>query len=148
MIIFGLAGVIELTQQKDWYNVENLTIFLKNNNIDRIYTEYHLKWQLLFDSNESIVASCIGLCPCRGKSYPLYDEVVDKEINLSRSGLVFNKNSTYERKLKDFLSKEKISFEVKEIQTNQYTRVVFYNLSEKIKPKDFIDRCKYSDYYE
>jgi 4-amino-4-deoxy-L-arabinose transferase-like glycosyltransferase len=111
--------------------------FLNQINAKHVYAAYFEKWRIMFESNEKIIASCQDLCPC-GYRYPAYE----KEVNDSSDFVyVLNKGSRIENSLREYLQKNLIRHDKKEINN----KVIFYSLSKKIRPNEFLKSCSYSD---
>jgi len=111
--------------------------FLDENKIKYVYTTFFIKWKLIFQSNEDIIASCESLCPCN-YAYPLYEEIVAQQ---NKTALILWDSSLLDGQLKNHLVEENITFNVFNINSKN----IYYNLSPNVIPSDFVQHCKYSD---
>ena len=132
--IISYISIINLGNKEDESNIIN---FLNENEIKYAYTTYFIKWKMTFQSDENIIASCDGLCPCNYR-YPLYEEIVSKQDKIA---IILWDNSLLNAKLKDYIYEKNIIFNTFSING----KTAYYNFSEKVIPSDFIQNCKYGD---
>lgn len=132
--IISYISIIDSGNKDDESNIIN---FLNENEINYVYTTYFIKWKLLFQSNEDIIASCRGLCPC-GYRYPLYEEVVSKQ---DKTAIILWNDSLLNAKLRDYLHEKNIIFSNFGINS----KTIYYTFSERVLPSDFIHDCKFGD---
>jgi len=101
------------------------------NNVIYVYAEYWIKWPIIFESNEQIIASCDHMCYCLGEGrksrYPKYEEIVNNSKNF---GYVVREKSEYSRRFKEYLSMNNVSYNSERIGNF----FVYYSLSKEIRP--------------
>ncbi len=118
-------------------DVSEIVDFLEEKNISYLYTTFFIKWRLIMESDEHIIASCDGLCPCVHR-YPLYEEIVSKQ---TKTPIILRDGSLLNDKLKDYLYEHKIIFNTLSIDNKS----IYYHFSEEIVPSDFVSNCKFLD---
>lgn len=106
--------------------------FLKKEDINNVYTTYFLKWRIIFESNEDIIASCNYLCPCRYRYAP-YEEDVEKADNFA---YVFHNSSVFNKIFKEAFDRYNSTYKIKKIDD----KIVFYGFSKPLRP-NFIKKC-------
>ncbi len=99
--------------------------FLNENNIRYIYTTYFLKWRIIFESDEKIIASHRHHGTLH--RYPLYEEIVERAENFA---YVFHIQDPSGKFLEDYLKENDVQYE-KEVIDGV---AVYYNLSEEVRP--------------
>jgi hypothetical protein len=77
-------------------SLDQILQFLRASQIERVICTSHLKWQLIFESNERVIASSAGLIPGDTR-YPAYDYAVR---SAPRVALVFHKACDFNRRLR------------------------------------------------
>ena len=141
LLIMGISDTVGL-HQKDYvidgiiktkYDTSSKIIdFLKINDINYVYTTYFLKWRLIFESDEEIIASCNHLCPC-GYRYIPYEEAVKNSENFV---YVFHNTSVFNKIFKDAFDRYNSTYKIKKIDD----KIIFYELSKPVRPV-FIKKC-------
>ena len=115
----------------------NIISFLNNIDVTHFYSTYFIKWRIIFQTKESIIGSCENLCPCVYR-YPPYEEEVKNSASFV---YILNKDSKIEMSLRTYLKDNDINYNIEEINT----KLIFYNISTKIRPHEFINECSYFD---
>ncbi len=143
-------GITGITGKQDFwesYPLPETVSRLKQKGIKYVYTDYFLKWQILFESGEEVLASCEGMpffyfsdfdgvsdSRVYGSPYRLYDNIVDKAVreNISYAYLFrLDPRLPYYRRLKDYLSS---SGEEYRIETVGKELVLFYGFQRPVTP--------------
>jgi len=99
--------------------------FLNDQDIRYIYTSYFLKWRIIFESNEAIVASHKhhGIL----HRYPLYERIVERAENFA---YVFHLQDPSREFLENYLKENSIDYK-KEIIDGV---AIYHNFSEEVRP--------------
>ncbi len=99
--------------------------FLNDQDIRYIYTSYFLKWRIIFESNEGIIASHKhhGIL----HRYPLYEKIVERAENFA---YVFHLQDPSCEFLEDYLKENDIQYEKEMIDGV----AIYYNFSEEVRP--------------
>lgn len=99
--------------------------FLNDQDIKYIYTTYFLKWRIIFESNERIIASHHHHGTLH--RYPLYEKIVERAENFA---YVFHIEDPSCKYLEEYLKENEIQYE-KEVIDGV---AVYYNFSEEVRP--------------
>ncbi|MFA5319828.1 MAG: glycosyltransferase family 39 protein [Candidatus Omnitrophota bacterium] len=145
----GVTGTFGKQDFWDASPLPEVISFMKSEGIGYVYTDYFLKWQILFESEERVIASCDGLpffyfsefngasdCRIYGNSYPVYESVTDKAVrNNAPYAYLFalNPRLPYYEFLENYLCANKIGYSRKLIGGDF---VVFYGLSRPLPPQE------------
>jgi len=128
IILFLIYGFTEFVSLKKTSNngLNELVNFLDKNDIHFVYANYYLKWGIIFNSNEKIIASCenFGICDYR---YIFYEDVVKKS---NTSNFIFIENSTFEKRFINFINKNNIQY------NKQSFNIDIYNIQLQTKYLD------------
>ena len=119
-------GIGKFSQQ-NFEGISELVDFLKFKDIRYIYAVDFIKWKVLFESKEEVIASCYYLCPCMTYNMPPYNDMVN---NAERYGYVFFNDSGYNERLINYLNKNNINYNVKEFKAVN----VYYGFSRDARP--------------
>jgi len=131
-----LIDGISLIYQPDPEEIQPILTLMKEEGIDYVYAPYFVKWRIIFESGEDIIASCKGLCPCSFR-YPLYEEIVEQNANLDSYGYAFEKYSLLNEKFALYLEEHDIFY-----QYYSFNEVdVYYRFDQFIIPGDVIESC-------
>jgi hypothetical protein len=120
-------GIGEYNKQ-NFEGIIELINFLKTKNINHIYTTDFIKWKVLFESKEEIIASCHYLCPCMTYNMPPYQEIVN---NANNPAYIFFNDSDYNLRLINYLDENNITYKIEEMKAVN----VYYNFSKPPRPK-------------
>jgi len=140
----GIAG-----KQDFWesYPLPEAISRLKEKGIEYVYTEYFLKWQILFESGEEVIASCEGMpffyfsdfegasdSRVYGSSYRLYEEVVDNAVRKGASyAYLFRLDPRlpYYGMLRNYLSAAGVEYRMETVGSEL---VLFYGFGHPVTP--------------
>jgi len=103
--------------------VPRLISFLDSQGIEYIHTTHYIKYRLIFESQERIIASSEFFHPEKNY-YPLYENMV-REARPKQTAVVLYRESKYVGFVQQFMKEKGISYKRKQIGEI----VVFYNLS-------------------
>jgi len=99
--------------------------FLDDQDIRYIYTTYFLKWRIIFESNERIIASHKHHGTLH--RYPLYERIVERAEDFA---YVFHIEDLSCKYLENYLKENGIQYEKEAIDGV----AIYYNFSEKVRP--------------
>jgi len=99
--------------------------FLNDQDIKYIYTTYFLKWRIIFESNERIIASHYHHGTLH--RYPLYERIVARAENFA---YVFHLQDPSCEFLEDYLKENSIDYKKETINGV----AIYYNFSEEVRP--------------
>jgi hypothetical protein len=110
------------------YDTTELIRFMEENNMTRAYTSYSLKWKLIYNSNEKIIASCEGLCK-EPFEYPIYESILRAEKKYS---IVTNSYENYDKFIESYLINKNIPYKKMSIGKKN----VYYDFNADVRPAD------------
>ena len=120
--------------EQNFEGIMELIAFLDSHNIRYIYATYFIKWKVLFESKERIIASCYYFAPCgQGGYVPPYEDIVN---NADDFAYVFlHTNFKYNILLTDYLKQHNVTYNLEKMKALN----VYYNLSKDVRPDDFLE---------
>ncbi len=133
----SMISYVRIVNADDSENVDQVVNVLNENKIEFAYAEYFTQWKIIFQTDEKIIVSCNGLCPC-GNRYPAYDKLVREQEN---PAIIMNDGSVLNDKLANYLMEANITFK----SVNVQNKTIYFSFSRKVIPSDFVESCKYGD---
>jgi len=137
LLLLSLISNINLITSDPLHDLSETIGFLEENNINRIYSTFFIKWRIIFETNEEIIASCDHLCPC-GYRYPPYEQVVEQSDNFA---YVIKEKSTLNLRIKSYLEENNTHYKEKKSDN----LVIYYDISPRIRPSQMIESCIYQE---
>lgn len=150
IVLISWRGVTGIAGKQDFwesYPLPETISRLKEKGIEYVYTEYFLKWQILFESGEEIIASCEGMpffyfsdfegvsdSRVYGSPYRLGEKVVDNAV---RQGVSYaylfrlDPRLPYYGMLKNYLSAAGVEYQM---ETFGNELVLFYGFGRPVTP--------------
>ena len=132
--LFTAKEVVDGKVKTEFDTIKKINEFLNSKNIKYVYTTYFMKWRLIFENKEKIIASCNHLCPCAYR-YEYYEHEVDKSDNFA---YIFHNSSSYVEIFEDAFEHYNITYKKKNIGN----KMIFYSLSKPLRP-NFIKKCSW-----